>query len=129
MALQDSVNVVILDVKTYNDPISGRGIDQQQVAVAVADLVKSTGCQSCLVWAKQDSIVQLVKATLPETAAGYIVMNEGLAAMEDGMHLPLRLNAPEVASLSFVTIYFSEGVPSNASRAQCTSSEKKYRRE
>ncbi|KAL6761677.1 PLC-like phosphodiesterase [Haematococcus lacustris] len=89
------VECVTLDVKTYQDS-TGKAVDSEQVAAAVVQLVHDTRCSNCLVWAKTDEVVSLIKALSPGQRAGFILMNETADARAAGMHLPLRLQAPEV---------------------------------
>ncbi|GFH08058.1 GP-PDE domain-containing protein [Haematococcus lacustris] len=58
------VECVTLDVKTYQDS-TGKAVDSEQVAAAVVQLVHDTRCSNCLVWAKTDEVVSLIKALSP----------------------------------------------------------------
>jgi len=93
-AVQASVDVVILDVKTYNDHL-GRALNEELIAYHVVQLVEETRCRKCLVWAKSDAVVARVNAllaglSLPGVRTGHVVMNFTMEARQEGMDVPLR---------------------------------------
>lgn len=47
---------------------------EDAMAQAVVDLIKETACSTCLVWAKSDNFMRLVKELSPEQRCGYVVM-------------------------------------------------------
>uniref|UniRef100_A0A7S3VJM4 glycerophosphodiester phosphodiesterase n=1 Tax=Dunaliella tertiolecta TaxID=3047 RepID=A0A7S3VJM4_DUNTE len=77
---------VILDAKTSGS----NPTDEQEMADAIVRLVYSSRCSNCLVWAKSDKVVNLIKDLSPAQRAGYVLMNNSEAAISHGIHLPLR---------------------------------------
>ncbi|KAF5841138.1 PLC-like phosphodiesterase [Dunaliella salina] len=77
---------IILDAKTSDRNPS----DEQEMADALVHLVYNTRCNNCLIWAKSDKVVDLIKDLSPAQRTGYILMNNSEAAISQGMHLPLR---------------------------------------
>lgn len=92
------VECVILDVKTYQDS-NGFPKDEEMLTELLIHVVHETGCSNCLVWAKSDRVVQLVKQLSPGQRTGYIVMNETEAVRKEGMHVPLRIQDSEVVGM------------------------------
>uniref|UniRef100_A0A7S0V1P6 glycerophosphodiester phosphodiesterase n=1 Tax=Polytomella parva TaxID=51329 RepID=A0A7S0V1P6_9CHLO len=71
--MQDAL--ITLDLKTYNHPVSGKPQDVPELAEAVMKLLYVTQCADCLVWAKDDGLVQLLKRLSPGQMMGHIAMN------------------------------------------------------
>jgi hypothetical protein len=71
------------------------------MAQEVVNLVARTACRQCLVWAKSDLLVRLVKELDPSQAVGYVVLNETAAARAAGMHRLLRMPQAGVVALHF----------------------------
>jgi len=97
------VATVTLDVKTYQDS-SGEPTDEEMIADQLVQLVHATSCSNCLIWAKSDAVVRRIKSMSPGQKAGYIVMNETDSARKAGMHLPLRMEDPEVVGMHFAMV-------------------------
>ncbi|KAL4425242.1 hypothetical protein ABPG75_009258 [Micractinium tetrahymenae] len=94
-----STDQVTLDIKTYSQ--AGEEVDEDVMAQEVVNLVQRIGCRQCLVWAKSDVVVRLVKELLPGQPVGYVVMNETAAARAAGMHRLLRMPGAEVVALHY----------------------------
>ena len=79
----------------------GEDVEEDVLAQEVENLVARTACRQCLVWAKSDLLVRLVKELDPAQAVGYVVLNETAAARAAGMHRLLRMPQAEVVALHF----------------------------
>lgn len=71
-------------------------VGPEALARAVVAAVRRAGCGACMVWAKEDAVVEAVKSLFPDQAVGCIVMNETEAARREGMGAPFRLLQAEV---------------------------------
>eukprot|EP00887_Chlorella_sp_A99_P003379 scaffold7.g3379.t1 len=113
------MDLVVVDVKP---PQGAAGhVGPEALARAVVAAVRRAGCGACMVWAKEDAVVEAVKSLFPDqasgapaagpaglnglcargggtarTAVGCIVMNETEAARREGMGAPFRLLQAEV---------------------------------
>jgi len=92
------VEGVTLDVKTYQGH-DGQPVDEDTIAEMLVLLVHEARCSNCLIWAKSDRVVNLVNRLSPGQRTGYIVMNETEAARAENMHLPLRMQQPQVVGM------------------------------
>ena len=79
-------------------------VDTDEVAQAVLDVVRSTSCGACLVWAKADAVIVSLKERFPEQRAGYIVMNDTAAARAAGLHLPNRMPHVEALGVHYAMV-------------------------
>jgi hypothetical protein len=88
-------------------------VDGDVLSQAVVDLVESACASQCLVWAKADAIVRLLKELRPALRVGFVVINETVAARNAGMDNYLRVPEAEVIALH----YGMAGVAPEAERA------------
>lgn len=66
---------ITLDLKPW--VVEGEVRDGDVLAVAIADLVRSFQCDRCLIWAKDDALVQTVSdLSSPAARVGFVAMNE-----------------------------------------------------
>ena len=79
----------------------GEDVEEDVMAQEVVNLIARTACRQCLVWAKSDLLIRLVKELDPLQAVGYVVLNETAAARAAGMHRLLRMPQAEVVALHF----------------------------
>lgn len=71
---------------------AGQDVDVSEMARAVVDLIRSTGCSHCLVWSKNDELVRQVQSLRPGQPCGFIVAADlGLGIDSSGHVLPKNL--------------------------------------
>ena len=100
-----SVELVILDIKLCHE-----SSDEEALVDDLIRVVHTLGCGNCLIWAKEDRVVQRLKELSPGQRCGYICMNQTDANRKEGMDDPLRMREPEIVGMHYemVSLHHSQ---------------------
>lgn len=92
------LKAIILDVKD-GPPLGSDGF-----AGMLLDAIADSGCEECLIWAKEDGIVREVVHLGHGPRAGFVLMNETAAARSSGMHKLSRMNGATVVAAHWTMV-------------------------
>ena len=76
--------------------LAGAPQDTDELAAGVVQLVADLGCSQCLVWCKEDALIERLRQLQPSLLLGYVSMPDSEGKMRALAKPPLRLQFPGV---------------------------------